>query len=218
MSEHQGVSPAALASLRGRALVDALEYIDEATIQPGEIDLNALIDGIAPDALGQDDFRRLLAAVNRISDSVAEIDLTVVDARVFVRLVAGVSHAQLESALAVPESRARLLDEIFRRMETHVRSDRVKRMHSVVRWRLTGGNGTGGFDRYESVLADGTCTVSRELTAQPRVTITVSPADFVQLITGQATPPVLFVTGKIQVKGDLGFAAGLIGYFDLPTS
>jgi hypothetical protein len=26
----------------------------------------------------------------------------------------------------------------------------------------------------------------------------------------------LFVTGKIKVKGDLAFAAGLVGYFDLP--
>lgn len=44
----------------------------------------------------------------------------------------------------------------------------------------------------------------------------MAPPDFIRIITRQATPAVLYVTGKLQVNGDLGFAAGLIGYFDLP--
>ncbi|MGH3516761.1 MAG: SCP2 sterol-binding domain-containing protein [Haloechinothrix sp.] len=218
MAEHAATSAAALVALHGRALIDALERLDPAAIEPTQFDLNMLVGAIDLVSLGEPDFRRLLAALRRISDGARELDLGAVDARVFARLVGGASRAQLDHVLAVPELRKRLLDEIFRRMEAHIRSDRVKRMRSVVRWRLTGGGGPGGYDRYESLLADGTCTVSREMSAQPRVTITVSPADFVRLVTRQATPPVLFVTGRIQVKGDLGFAAGLIGYFDLPSA
>lgn len=156
--------------------------------------------------------------LGRIADNADQLDLSAVEASTFARLVATASATQLEGALADPRSRALLLDEIFRRMQSHVRSDRVKRMNAVVRWRLTGGTGEGGYDRYECVLADGACVVTKERSPRPRVTITLAPTDFVRIITRQATPAVLYVTGKLQVKGDLGFAAGLIGYFDLPKT
>ncbi len=60
--------------------------------------------------------------------------------------------------------------------------------------------------------------MNRESTREPRVTITLSPLDFVRLITRTASAPMLFVTGKVKVKGDLGFAAGLTGLFDLPRA
>lgn len=215
MSDEIAASAVRLGSLRDVALIDALERIDPASVN-GEFDLNALVSSIEPTALGADDFRRLLAAVERVTDAVPRLDLAAVDAGTFVRLIAATSGEQLEAALAVPALRARLLDEIFRRMESHVRQERIKGMHAVIRWRLTGGTGEGGFDRYECTLSNGTCTVNRAMSGRPRVTITITPVDFVRVITHQATPPVLFVTGKIKVTGDLGFAAGLISYFDLP--
>ncbi|SDX27914.1 SCP-2 sterol transfer family protein [Amycolatopsis xylanica] len=108
------------------------------------------------------------------------------------------------------------LDEIFDRMDAHLDRDRARELDVVVRWRLTGGSGEGGYDRYETVLADGACKVRREMGERPRVTITLAPSDFLKLVTRQATPAVLFVTGKIKVKGDLAFAAGLSGFFQLP--
>ena len=101
-------------------------------------------------------------------------------------------------------------------MSSHIRPARAKNLHAVVHWQLSGGIGDGGYDRYETVISNGSCTVSRELREKAKVTITVGPTDFIKLITHQATPAVLFVTGKIKVKGDLAFAAGLIGLFDLP--
>lgn len=108
------------------------------------------------------------------------------------------------------------LDEIFDRMDAHLDRDRARDLRVVVRWRLTGGSGDGGYDRYETVLEDGTCKVRREMGQRPKVTITLAPTDFLKLVTRQATPAVLFVTGKIKVKGDLAFAAGLNGLFQLP--
>lgn len=215
MTEQRARSADDLIALRDVALVDALSSLDPAQLN-GELDLNAVVTAIDPAALGPADFRRLLVALEGIASQRPDLDITSVRAAEFLRLVAATSREQLETALGVPRLRSMLLDEIFRRMSSHVRADRVARGEVVVRWRLTGGDGSNGFDRYEVVLANGTCEVNREMTKTPRATITVSPADFVRLITQQATPPVLFVTGKIRVKGDLGFAAGLIGYFDLP--
>ncbi|WP_084612511.1 SCP2 sterol-binding domain-containing protein [Thermocrispum municipale] len=151
-----------------------------------------------------------------LAERVAGTDLTDVDASTLVGMVNSAPREQLDAAFADETLRERLLAEIFRRMSSHVRADKVRDLHAVVRWRLTGGRGEGGYDRYECTLADGKCTVSRQMSDRPRVTITVSPADFVRLISRQTTPAELYVTGKIKVKGDLGFAAGLIGYFDLP--
>lgn len=218
MSEQVEIGGADFASLRERALVEVLETLEPSRLAPGSVDLNQLLAAIDPADLRQSDFRKLLTVLVKFAAQDSDSELGAVDARTLIRLIAGVPREQLDAALAVPDLRTLVLEEIFRRMEAHVRSERVKKTRAVVRWRLTGGTGTGGFDRYETVLADGTCRVAREMSSRPRVTITLSPADFIRLIIRQATPPVLFVTGKIQVKGDLGFAAGLIGYFDLPTA
>ena len=153
-----------------------------------------------------------------ITKQIPDDDLSTVDASVLTRLVTDSSPEQLEAAMADPAIRGRVLDEVFRRMGSYVKPEKVQNMHSVVRWRLTGGAGPGGYDRYETTLSNGAFTVSREMIQQPRVTITLSPANFLRLIAEQATPAVLFVTGKLSVKGDLGFAAGLIGYFNLPRA
>lgn len=153
-----------------------------------------------------------------ITDQIPDTDLSEVDASLLTQVVSAASPEQLDAALADPAVRTRLLDEVFRRMGEHVRVEKAKNMHAVVNWRLTGGSDPDGYDRYQCTLSEGTCTVSREMSEQPRVTITLSPANFLRLIAQQTSPAVLFVTGKISVKGDLGFAAGLIGYFDLPTA
>lgn len=144
-------------------------------------------------------------------------DLSSVDANVMARILSSATAAELDAVLSDPARRQALLDEVFRRMASHARAERIGSMHSVVHLQLTGGTGTDGLDRYQWVLSDGACVVSEELTEQPRVTITVSAAHFLRMITQQETPAVLFITGDLKVRGDLGFAAGLIGYFDLPA-
>lgn len=206
-----------LTSLRGSALVTALEEVAPADLRRDGVDLAMLVKAVDPADLRDDDLRRLFGAVVRLAEQEPELDFASIDASEFTRLVRRASPAQLDLALENRRVRDWLVDEIFRRMQSHVRAERTKGLNTVVRWRVTGGSGEGGLDRYELHFADGTCRVTREMSARPRVTVTVSPADFVRMITGQASPPVLFVTGGLQVSGDLGFAAGLIGYFELPT-
>ncbi|SFP81407.1 Alkyl sulfatase C-terminal [Amycolatopsis arida] len=115
------------------------------------------------------------------------------------------------------ESRTRLLDALFDRMAARLRPGRAAAVDAAVCWRFPGGTGDGGFDRYEMVIRDGRCTVGRDLREpRRRVTVTLDPGDLGALLTGGATPVVLFVTGRIRVRGDLAFAAGLLGFFDLP--
>lgn len=205
-----------IVGLTGRALVDALERIEPDSAEAHSLDVNEVAGAIDPKDLGKDDVRRLLAALGRLAESAPAFDLRKVDPARFANLVARASRTQLESVVAERPLRDRVLREIFDRMGAHIRQDRAKTLHAVVHWRLSGGTGDGGYDRYETVISHGECTVSRDMKGKPRVTITIAPVDFFRLITHQATPAVLFVTGKIKVKGDLAFAAGLIGFFDLP--
>jgi putative sterol carrier protein len=202
-----------VAGLRGAALLDALERLDPVGPEARALDVNALADALNPRDLGKDDFRRLLNALLRMAAHAPAFDLSEVEPARFASLVAGASQAQLESVVADRPLRDRVLDEIFARMSTHIHPDRARDVHAVVHWHLPA---DGGHDRYETVIAHGSCRVSRDLRERPRVTITIAPTDFFRLTTHQTTPAVLFVTGKLKVEGDLAFAAGLIGYFDLP--
>ncbi|HEX4723887.1 MAG TPA: SCP2 sterol-binding domain-containing protein [Pseudonocardiaceae bacterium] len=197
------------------ALLDGLTPDDPAL---AVLDINTLGKVVDPKALGRDQFVRLLAALDRLAGLGAHVDLSRMDADTFARIIGRASSDQVRGALARTELRTRILDEIFRRMSDHLRTDRAERVRAVVHWRLTGGTGEGGYDRWETIIEDGTCAVHRESTRDPRVTITVHPLDFLKLITNNASGPVLFMTGKLKIKGDLGFAAGLTSLFDLPKA
>lgn len=208
----------ALPSLRGHRLIETLETIEPTEFKRADIGVDAIIRAVDPTQLDKSGVRRLLDALRRICAAVPSIRLGDVESATFATIIAASSRAQLDAVFAVPELRTALLNGAFRRMEQHVRADRVERLRAVVRWRLTGGNGDGGYDRFECHFADGGCVVRPGIAdGTPRATISVSPVDFLRLTTRQATPAVLFVTGKLTVKGDLGFAAGLIKYFDLPS-
>ena len=199
-------------------LVDALEALNPTEVEVLGLDIDVLGGAIDPRTLSRDQFVRLLAALDRLANAGADIDLSKMRPGTFARIIAKASGSQVEGMMGRPELRARILGEIFRRMSEHFRADKAASTRAVVHWRITGGDGTGGFDRYETVIEGGTCVVNPEPQRDPRVTITVHPADFLKLITRNASGPVLFMTGKLRIKGDLAFAAGLTSLFDLPRA
>lgn len=184
--------------LRGPALLDTLDRAD--TADPGVTDVNAVADAMDPRELGREDVRRLLATLLRLARQAPRSHW-----RKWTRCGwPPSSRAQLEAVVTDRGLHTEVLDEIFARLGAHIRVDRARSLHAVVLSREDG---------YEPTISQGACTVSRQMREEPRVTITVSPVDLFRLSTHQ---PVLFVTGKLKVKGDLAFAAGLIGYFGLP--
>lgn len=210
------LSADALGRLRPDELVDLVDGLDPS--EPGLAGLDVDVIGrlIDPRKLGKDGFVRILSALDRLAGQGADVDLSKMGAETFARIITRASTDQVQGVMVRPELRARMLEEIFRRMGDHLRADRAAHTRAVVHWRLTGGAGEDGYDRYETIIADGTCTVNRERTQDPRVTITMNPVDFLRLITRNASAPLLFMTGKVKVKGDLGFAAGMTNLFDLP--
>jgi hypothetical protein len=132
----------------------------------------------------------------------------------FVELVKSASRDQLAEVIAGPD-RDTILGAIFGGFPAQFRADRAGTINTVIHW-VIGGRADGGADTFEVVIADGICAVSPEPAAEPRLTVTLAGAEFLQLLSGTANPMMMFMTGKLKAKGDLGLAANLANLFDLP--
>ncbi|MFC7618322.1 alkyl sulfatase C-terminal domain-containing protein [Actinokineospora soli] len=134
----------------------------------------------------------------------------------FVRFLDKATREQVEALMAHPHLRYVVFTELFDRMAAHLDRSKVTGVRAVIHWCFTGGESEDGVDRFETRIREGTCVTGDEPTADPRVTITIDPVEFLRVVTGAIGVPMLFLSGKVKVKGDIAFAATLIGNFDLP--
>jgi putative sterol carrier protein len=144
------------------------------------------------------------------------IDASGVDPQEFARMVAEVPREQLREGLT-GAMRRQVLDEIFRRMEGHYQAEKAGDLEALIRWRI-GGRPDGGYDEYEVEIRDHTCRVGEPTAAEPRVSFQLDdPVDFLRLVTGNANGPMLFMTGKLKINGDLMFAPRVQSFFRIPS-
>lgn len=112
-------------------------------------------------------------------------------------------------------NRTEILDEIFSRFPKLFRADRAGSTNAVIHWAISG-RPDGGEDTYQVVIENGTCTTSSEADREPRLTINLGPVDFLKVVSGAGNPMMMFMTGKLKAKGDMGLAANIANLFDLP--
>jgi alkyl sulfatase BDS1-like metallo-beta-lactamase superfamily hydrolase len=180
------------------------------------VDIDAFARAVDPARLDEKQFVQLIDVLDMLGRVGTGIELAAMRTDTFVWFVSRASTAQLEHLMTHPHLRRVVFDEVFRRMSEHLDPVKSATLRAVVHWRLTGGAGPGGYDRFETVIDNGTCRSGPDPTADARVTMTLAPTDFLRAVTGGANVAMLFVRGKVKVKGDIAFAAGLINYFDLP--
>jgi putative sterol carrier protein len=113
------------------------------------------------------------------------------------------------------EHRGRILDAIFTRFPSQLRADKAGDLQTVIHW-VIGGAPDGGSDTYQLVIENGTCTSSATPDRDPRLTLTLGPVDFLKVVSGAGNPMMMFMTGKLKAKGDLGLATNLANLFNLP--
>jgi putative sterol carrier protein len=140
------------------------------------------------------------------------------DATQLAAMVGSVPDEQLAEGMSNPEGRKMVLDEIFKRMADHAQADKIAGIDAVVHFTITDAPG-GGADTYEAVIKDGKVEVNEEPTVEdPKVRITCPPVSFLKLVTGQQSGPVLFMTGKLKLDGDVMFAARMTSFFRIPSA
>ncbi|MDT0266431.1 SCP2 sterol-binding domain-containing protein [Streptomyces sp. DSM 44915] len=144
----------------------------------------------------------------------SELDFAQVTPAEFASLVKRTPAREI-SRLLRGELRTRVLAEIFARMERQFRPDAAGSTHAVIRWEITGES----LVVYETSIADGVCTVREGAhAAAPRVTLTMADPDFLKLVSGNGSPVTMFMTRKVAISGDIGFASGLTRLFDIPKA
>lgn len=65
-----------------------------------------------------------------------------------------------------------------------------------------------------ATIADGTCTVTKGTADNPDVTLIMQDDDLIQMFKGEFNSMTAFMTGKLQVEGDLMLAQRLQSFFD----
>jgi putative sterol carrier protein len=180
------------------------------------VDIDAFARAVDPWRLDEEQFVRLIDVLDMLGRVGTGIELAAMGTDTFVWFVSRASTTQLDRLMAHPHLRHVVFDEVFRRMSEHLDREKAATVTAVVHWRLTGATTPDGYDRFETVIENGTCRSGRTPTADARVTLTLSPTDFLKAVTGSTNVTMLFVRGKVKARGDIAFAAGLTSYFDLP--
>ena len=134
----------------------------------------------------------------------------------FAQMVKSASDAQLQEVMS-GDHRPKILDAVFTRMPTLFRPDRAGNTNAVIHW-IVGGRADGGSDTYEVVIADGTCTLSATPESEPKLALTMGPVEFLKVVSGSGNPVMMFMTGKLKAKGDLGLAANIANLFNIPKA
>jgi len=129
-------------------------------------------------------------------------------------LIASASDEQLNEMMSGP-LRDDILQEIFTRMDEHFKPGSAADIDAVIHWKVTGG--ADGGDHWETVIKDGKCTTSNEPQGNPRVTLETDGANFLKLVTNNANGPLLFMSGKLKVQGDIPFSARIPSLFTIPS-
>ena len=152
--------------------------------------------------------------VTEAQDVTSETDLGSLDPEQVADAISSVTDEQLRELLSGPR-REEILDEVFRRMEQHFKPSSAAGVDAVIHWKIAG-RGDGGVDHYEVVLRDGACTTSKDPKHEPRVTLALDGVDFMRLVTGNAAGPMLFMSGKLKIEGDLMFSTQIQSMFTIP--
>ncbi|GAA1885163.1 SCP2 sterol-binding domain-containing protein [Asanoa iriomotensis] len=134
----------------------------------------------------------------------------------FAQLVKSTPDAKIAEIMA-SDARGKVLDQVFERMPALFRADRAGSTNAVIHWTVTG-RPDGGSDTYEVVIEDGACTVNNTAERDPRLSLTMGPVDFLKIVSGSGNPVMMFMTGKLKAKGDLGLAANIANLFDIPKA
>ncbi|MQY16040.1 hypothetical protein SRB5_62320 [Streptomyces sp. RB5] len=147
--------------------------------------------------------------------TLADLDFATVSPEEFARIVKKLSDKEITEIARDEPLRARVIAEIFGRMGRQFRSDMAGSLKALIRWKITGDTEIV----YETDLDHGDIKVTEGRTnADPRTTLVMNDAAFLKLTSGNGNPVTMFMTRKLKVAGDVGFAAGLTRYFDIPKA
>ena len=104
-----------------------------------------------------------------------------------------------------------VLGQIFSEMQGRFLPDKTGGRSAVIQYDVTTSEGT---ESYQVVVADGTCKAGKGTDEEPTVTLVLSMANFLRLISGRLNGVQAFMSGKLKIRGDMMLAQSMQGWFD----
>jgi putative sterol carrier protein len=148
-----------------------------------------------------------------MSEEGTPVDLGNLEVDDVVALIGSATDEQIADQMNGSQ-RKEILTEVFRRMEQEYKPG-PNAQDAVIHWKIT--RPGAEVDHWEVVIEDGTCTATDQPGREPRLTMTVDGVDFLRLVTGNAAGPMLFMSGKLKIEGDIAFAAMMQSMFRIPS-
>lgn len=101
--------------------------------------------------------------------------------------------------------------ETFDQMAGRFKADKAAGTNATVQYDISGdGGGT-----WNAVIKDGACTVQPGAAASPNLTLQMSAQDWLDMTSGKQSGQMLFMSGKLKLKGDMGLAMKLGSLFSV---
>jgi putative sterol carrier protein len=137
-----------------------------------------------------------------------------IEPKEFAQLVKATPDSTITEVMSGPD-RTKILDAVFNRMPALFRADKAGDTQAVIHWNVTGGAAP---DVYETVIENGACTVTSTPVRDPKLSMTMDALTLLKVVSGDGNPMMMFMTGKVKAKGDLGIAAQIAKLFDIPKA
>ena len=112
---------------------------------------------------------------------------------------------------------SKVLDEVFGRMPSLFRADRAGTTNAVIHWIITG-RPDGGTRHLRDGHRRRHLQLSPTPEHEPKLALTMGPVEFLKIVSGNGNPVMMFMTGKLKAKGDLGLAANIANLFNIPKA
>jgi len=94
------------------------------------------------------------------------------------------------------------VNEVFEQMGSRFRADKATGTNAVIQYDISGeGGGT-----WHATIKDGACTVNSGAAPSPSLTLSIAAQDWLDMVSGKQTGQMLFMSGKLKLKGDMGLA------------
>ena len=94
------------------------------------------------------------------------------------------------------------IKETFDALQNRFKADKAADTDAVIQWEISGdGGGT-----WHAVIKDSTCTINEGPASNPHLTLQLSVQDWLDMNEGKKTRQMLFMTGKLKLKGEMGLA------------
>jgi len=102
-----------------------------------------------------------------------------------------------------------LVREFFRTLPSKFDAEAAEDLTAVYQFDLSGPQG----GQYHVEIKDGACSVREGTHPEPHVTFSMSGDDCLAVLSGGLDGPSVFLSGRLQISGDLGMAMQLRAMF-----